>query len=202
MVDWCHKGRTTMDATNSHGTSLAGQMLVAMPGMRDPRFARTVIYMCAHSPEGAMGLVVNRAIEQVSFTALLEQLEIEDTGLGLPFSIHFGGPVETGRGFVLHSPDYRRDGTLVVSGSVALTATIDIVRAIARGDGPKRHLLALGYSGWGPGQLDAEIRANAWLQVDADDDLVFGSVLDQKWIRAMAKLGIDPRMLLDVAGHA
>jgi putative transcriptional regulator len=191
-----------MDATNSHGTSLAGQMLVAMPGMRDPRFARTVIYMCAHSPEGAMGLVVNRAIEQVSFTALLEQLEIEDTGLGLPFSIHFGGPVETGRGFVLHSPDYRRDGTLVVSGSVALTATIDIVRAIARGDGPKRHLLALGYSGWGPGQLDAEIRANAWLQVDADDDLVFGSVLDQKWIRAMAKLGIDPRMLLDVAGHA
>jgi putative transcriptional regulator len=191
-----------MDATNSHGTSLAGQMLVAMPGMRDPRFARTVIYMCAHSPEGAMGLVVNRAIEQVSFTALLEQLEIEDTGLGLPFSIHFGGPVETGRGFVLHSPDYRRDGTLVVSGSVALTATIDIVRAIARGDGPKRHLLALGYSGWGPGQLDAEIRANAWLQVDADDDLVFGSILDQKWIRAMAKLGIDPRMLLDVAGHA
>lgn len=191
-----------MDATNSHGTSLAGQMLVAMPGMRDPRFARTVIYMCAHSSEGAMGLVVNRAIEQVSFAALLEQLEIEDTVPGLPISVQFGGPVETGRGFVLHSPDYRRDGTLVVSGSVALTATIDIVRAIARGDGPKRHLLALGYSGWGPGQLDAEILANAWLQVDADDELVFGSVLDQKWIRAMAKLGIDPRMLLDVAGHA
>lgn len=191
-----------MDTNDSHKASLAGQMLVAMPGMRDPRFAKTVIYLCAHTPEGAMGLVVNRAIEQVSFSALLEQLEIEEPGPRLPFSIHFGGPVETGRGFVLHSPDYRRDGTLVVSGSVALTATLDIVRAIARGDGPRRHLLALGYAGWGPGQLDAEILANAWLQVDADDDLVFSPVLDQKWIRAMAKLGIDPRMLSDVAGHA
>lgn len=183
-------------------TSLVGQLLIAMPGMSDPRFARTVIYMCAHSAEGAMGLVVNRALEQISLAELLQQLEIDATAVDDSVPVNFGGPVETGRGFVLHSPDYMREGTLVVTSSVSLTATIDILKAIASGSGPRRHLLALGYAGWGPGQLDSEILANGWLHVDADEELVFGTELDQKWDRAMAKLGINPILLSDAAGHA
>lgn len=183
-------------------TSLVGQLLVAMPGMSDPRFARTVIYMCAHSAEGAMGLVVNRALEQISLAELLQQLEIDATAVDDKVAVNFGGPVETGRGFVLHSPDYMREGTLVVTEGVSLTATIDILKAIASGSGPRRHLLALGYAGWGPGQLDSEILANGWLHVDADEELVFGPALDQKWDRAMAKLGINPMLLSDAAGHA
>lgn len=183
-------------------TSLVGQLLVAMPGMSDPRFARTVIYMCAHSAEGAMGLVVNRAFEQISLAELLQQLEIDATAVDDKVAVNFGGPVETGRGFVLHSPDYMREGTLVVTEGVSLTATIDILKAIASGSGPRRHLLALGYAGWGPGQLDFEILANGWLHVDADEELVFGPALDQKWDRAMAKLGINPMLLSDAAGHA
>jgi putative transcriptional regulator len=116
--------------------------------------------------------------------------------------VHFGGPVEAGRGFVLHSADYLQEGTLQVSEGVSLTATLDILKAIAAGDGPRRHLLALGYAGWGPGQLDQEIRANGWLTVDADEDLLFGAALERKWDQAMAKVGIDPRMLSDAAGHA
>jgi len=170
--------------------------------MSDPRFARTVIYMCAHSAEGAMGLVVNRAFEQISLAELLQQLEIDATAVDDKVAVNFGGPVETGRGFVLHSPDYMREGTLVVTEGVSLTATIDILKAIASGSGPRRHLLALGYAGWGPGQLDSEILANGWLHVDADEELVFGPALDQKWDRAMAKLGINPMLLSDAAGHA
>jgi putative transcriptional regulator len=149
-----------------------------------------------------MGLVVNRAMEELSFGDLLQQLEIDASGIAEDLHVHFGGPVETGRGFVLHSPDYMQEGTLRVSEKVALTATVDILRAIAAGAGPARHLLALGYSGWGPGQLDSEIRANGWLHVPADDELVFGADLEGKWGRAMAKIGIDPRMLSETAGHA
>lgn len=182
---------------------LAGQLLVAMPGMMDPRFAKTVIYMCAHNADGAMGLVVNKLIESLSFPDLLAQLGIESVGIGDQIKIHFGGPVESSRGFVLHSPDYRRDATLVVDEQVALTATVDILKAIAIGSGPRRSLLALGYAGWGPGQLDDEIKANGWLHVAADDELVFGGGnVEDKWGQAMAKLGIDPRMLSDSAGHA
>lgn len=184
-------------------SELVGQLLVAMPGMPDPRFAGTVIYMCAHSAEGAMGIVINRPLESVSYCGLLSQLGIEpwlDERTLRP--VHFGGPVETGRGFVLHSPDYLHDGSLVVAEQVALTATVDVLKAIAGGSGPRRHLLALGYSGWGPGQLDSEIRSNGWLNVDADDGLVFDEDLDSKWERAMAKIGIDPRMLSEDAGHA
>jgi putative transcriptional regulator len=181
---------------------LVGQLLVAMPGMRDPRFAKTVVYMCAHSPEGAMGLVINRVLESLTFGDLLEQLGITPPPAERAINIHFGGPVETGRGFVLHSPDYRQEGTLVVASDVSLTATVDILRAIAAGRGPRHRLLALGYAGWGPGQLDGEIRANGWLHVAADEDLVFDSNLGSKWDRAMAKIGIDPRMLSDAAGHA
>jgi putative transcriptional regulator len=181
---------------------LVGQLLVAMPGMRDPRFSKSVVFMCAHSPEGAMGLVINRALESLTFGDLLEQLQITPAPAERAINIHFGGPVETSRGFVLHSPDYRQDGTLVVADHISLTATVDILRAIAAGQGPRHHLLALGYAGWGPGQLDGEIRANGWLHVAADEALVFDRNLDSKWERAMAKIGIDPRMLSDAAGNA
>ncbi len=181
---------------------LTGQLLIAMPGMPDERFAKTVIYLCAHSSDGAMGLVVNKPLDDLSLPDLLEQLEIDSVGMGDPIRVHFGGPVETGRGFVLHSPDYFNDGTLMVDEGIALTATVDILRAIADGDGPHHSLLALGYAGWGPGQLDTEIKSNGWLHVAADADLVFGADGDDKWRRAMAKIGIDPLMLSDEAGHA
>ncbi|MFQ5765090.1 MAG: YqgE/AlgH family protein [Rhodospirillales bacterium] len=181
---------------------LAGQLLIAMPGMRDPRFEKTVIYMCAHNADGAMGLVVNRALESLTFPDMLEQLGIEPGAGGDGINVHFGGPVESGRGFVLHTPDYLQDATMVVDQDMALTATVDILRAIAGGNGPRRSLLALGYAGWGPGQLDSEIMSNGWLHVAADSDLVFGSDLDDKWDQAMQKIGVDPRMLSDEAGHA
>lgn len=181
---------------------LTGQMLIAMPGMQDPRFVKTVIYLCAHNAEGAMGLVVNRLIESLTFPDLLAQLGIESVGIGDQIKIHFGGPVESSRGFVLHTADYLRDATLQVDESVALTATIDILKAIATGGGPRQSLLALGYAGWGPGQLDNEIKANGWLHVPADDRLLFGADMDAKWEQAMGKIGIDPRMLSEEAGHA
>ncbi|NQV45610.1 MAG: YqgE/AlgH family protein [Rhodospirillales bacterium] len=183
-------------------TYLTGQLLVAMPGIGDERFSKTVIYLCAHSEEGAMGLVINQEIDSLTFPDLLEQLGIEPDPVATQIQVQFGGPVESGRGFVLHSPDYVQDGTLVVDNSIALTATVDILRAIADGEGPRNTMLALGYAGWGPGQLDTEIRSNGWLHVPADDELVFGGDLDSKWERAMTKIGIDPRMLSDVAGNA
>lgn len=181
---------------------LAGQLLVAMPQMQDPRFARTVIYLCAHTPEGAMGLVLNRLVDSVTFPDLLEQLGIEPAISGEEIRVHFGGPVESGRGFVLHTAEYHREGTLPINGAIALTATIDILRDMARGVGPRQRLLALGYAGWGPGQLDAEIQANGWLQVPADEQLVFGQDLEAKWEQALAKLGIEHGRLSGHAGHA
>jgi len=183
-------------------TSLAGQLLIAMPQMQDPRFQRSVILMCAHNEEGAMGIVVNRLLDQFDLTELMRQLGIAAQGLRGRKRVHFGGPVEGGRGFVLHSPDYVEASTLVVADVFALTATLEILRAIGRGDGPRRSFLALGYSGWGPGQLDAEIQANGWLTVAPDDDIVFGAALDDKWQRALAKLGVHPLTLSDDAGHA
>ena len=181
---------------------LSGQLLIAMPGMKDPRFAKTVIYMCAHSADGAMGLVINKVLDSLSFPDLLEQLGLDGSGDGERIDVHFGGPVESGRGFVLHTSDYAQEATLVVDGEVGLTATVDILKAIAEGSGPKRCFLALGYSGWRPGQLDQEIMRNGWLSVTPDVDLVFGPDLDSKWEKSMDKIGIDPRMLSDTAGHA
>lgn len=182
--------------------SLTGQFLVAMPSMADPRFARTVIYLCAHGPEGAMGLVINKPMPTIRFPDLLEQLGIEAGREAEAMRVHFGGPVESGRGFVLHSADFMREGTMMVDSAVALTATIDVLRAIANGAGPRQHLLALGYAGWGPGQLDVEIQANGWLQVPADAAILFDEDLSTKWERAIAKLGITPAMLSADAGHA
>lgn len=182
-------------------TSLTGQLLIAMPQMQDPRFMKSVIFMCAHTAEGAMGLVVNKVVEQPSMADLLRQLGISGNGFAAS-RVHFGGPVEAGRGFVLHSPDYSEEGTLMVEGRIGLTATLDILRAIGRGEGPRHSLLALGYAGWGPGQLDAEIQANGWLHVDADDTLIFDDSADDKWRRAIGKLGVDPLALSGDAGHA
>jgi putative transcriptional regulator len=184
-------------------TSLAGQLLVAMPQMGDPRFARSVIYMCAHSGDaGAMGLVINKPIGSLTMGELFDQLEISPRGAGTARPVHFGGPVETGRGFVLHTTDYQEEATLRVEGNIAVTATLEILRAIGRGQGPRQSLLALGYAGWGPGQLDAEIQANGWLSVAADDAIVFDADHDGKWQRALAKLGIDLSMLSTEAGRA
>jgi putative transcriptional regulator len=183
-------------------TSLAGQMLIAMPQMQDRRFERSVILLCAHNEDGAMGLVINKLIESLTLPELLIQLGIDGDGLRGKPHVHFGGPVESGRGFVLHSDDYSEEGTINVGGHLALTATLDILRAIGRGDGPRRSLLALGYAGWGPGQLEEEIQRNSWLSVSPDEALLFGEDAGGKWRQAMAKLNIDPLLLSDSAGHA
>jgi len=184
------------------GHYLTGQFLIAMPGMPDPRFARTVIFMCAHSADGAMGLVINKPMPSISFPELLAQLEIDAQEDVSQCRVQLGGPVEAGRGFVLHSTDFVREGTMVVDERIALTATVDILKAIAGGDGPRDHLLTLGYAGWGPGQLDAEIQANGWLSMRADYDILFDADLSTKWERSIAKLGISPSMLSGEAGHA
>jgi putative transcriptional regulator len=189
---------------------LDGQLLIAMPVMSDPRFARSVIYMCAHSEDGAMGLVINQRASHISFPDLLGRLGIvpsESEGHLSDdirtMSIHVGGPVETGRGFVLHSSDYFvNDSTLPIEDGVCLTATIDILKAIAAGHGPNRAILALGYAGWSPGQLESEIQANGWLNCPADFDLIFNPDVETKYTRALAKLGIDPSHLVSDAGHA
>ncbi len=189
---------------------LEGHVLVAMPGMTDQRFARSVIYLCAHSKEGAMGLVINQRAKRVKFSDLLVQLEVidEQEVIRLPkragaLQVLKGGPVETQRGFVLHSSDYHvEDTTMPIDKAVSLTATVDILRAIAKDAGPYQAVLALGYAGWGAGQLEKEIQQNGWLSCEADADLVFGEDLESKYARAMRKIGIDPAMLVSEAGHA
>jgi putative transcriptional regulator len=183
-------------------SSLAGQLLVAMPQMSDPRFSRTVIYMCAHSSQGAMGLVVNRVFDKMSFPELLSQLNIESGPQTRRIRIHAGGPVESAHGFVLHSDDYVRQGTMRVTDGIALTATVDILKAIAEGDGPRHSLLALGYAGWGPGQLESEIIRNSWLTVPCSQSLIFTSEVERVWERALAILGANPTTLSGEAGHA
>ncbi|WP_112322334.1 YqgE/AlgH family protein [Oceanibium sediminis] len=182
---------------------LDGKLLVAMPGMGDPRFDHSVIFMCAHSEEGAMGLMINKPARELSFKELLSQLEVsEETPPKAP-DIYFGGPVEHGRGFVLHTADYRIDGaTMDVEGGFAMTATLDILRDIAGGRGPSQSLLTLGYAGWAPGQLESEIQANGWLVADADASLLFDLDPKQRWAAAMEKIGIDPRLLSSDGGRA
>ncbi|HZD25519.1 MAG TPA: YqgE/AlgH family protein [Alphaproteobacteria bacterium] len=181
---------------------LTGQLLIAMPSIGDPRFERTVIYICAHSTDGAMGLIVNRLAEEIDFDELLDQLDVDHNGGSHDLRVHVGGPVETGRGFVLHTLDYQQDSTLVVSDSIGLTATVDILRAIAEDRGPAHCLLALGYAGWAAGQLDTEIQANGWLNAPADLALVFDDDIDGKWRRALTKVGVDLSFLSSHAGHA
>jgi putative transcriptional regulator len=179
-----------------------GHLLVAMPQMEDPRFERTVIYMCAHNKDGAMGLVVNKIFDAITFPDLLEQLSIESGPKTDQIRVLFGGPVESARGFVLHSDDYVRDGTLKVRGGFALTATVDILKAMAAGEGPRNSLLALGYAGWGPGQLENEVGANGWLVVPANPSLVFDENLQEKWQHALAATGVTVASLSGFAGRA
>ncbi|MCQ4161777.1 YqgE/AlgH family protein [Roseomonas sp. GC11] len=181
---------------------LGGQLLVAMPGMQDPRFVRTVICLCAHSADGAMGIVLNKPLSNISFEELMKQLEVEPTPPQRQIRLMAGGPVEGGRGFVLHTNDWASEGSLQVTGGVALTASLDILKAIAGGGGPRLGLLALGYAGWGPGQLEDEMLRNAWLNVPADESLLFGGTPDDKWRMALAKLRVDPLLLSGHAGHA
>ena len=189
---------------------LDGQMLIAMPVMGDPRFERSVIYMCAHSAEGAMGIIVNHPAGSIDFPQLLMQLDIIKSADQIkvqenaePMQVLKGGPVDTGRGFVLHSSDFFiQDATLRIDQDICLTATVDILKAIAKGAGPRHAILALGYAGWAPGQLENEIQHNGWLHCPADPDLVFGSAVEDKYPRALRKIGIDPGMLSNEAGHA
>lgn len=189
---------------------LDGQLLVAMPGMTDDRFSRAVIYICAHSAEGAMGIVLNRPAANVNMPDLLVQLEIapEVERIRLAervgnMQVLMGGPVETTRGFVLHSPDFHiAQSTLPIDDGVCLTATIDILRAIAAGDGPQQAVLALGYAGWGAGQLELEMQANGWLNCPADAELIFNMSADIRYEMALRRIGIDPAMLSMEAGHA
>ena len=183
--------------------SLTGYLLVAMPQMLDQRFARSVVYICAHSDEaGAMGLVINKLLGSLTMSELFAQLDISPSGAAGSRPVHFGGPVEGGRGFVLHSADYNEEATLLVDNNIALTATLDVLRAIGQGQGPRQSLFALGYAGWAPGQLDAEIQANGWLSVPADNAIIFDPDHEHKWRRALAKLGVDLTLLSSAAGHA
>lgn len=189
--------------------TLEGQLLIAMPSMSDRRFARSVIYLCAHSEDGAMGLIINHLATHISFPGLLERLGIVPHGAEdgisndiLTRQVHIGGPVETGRGFVLHSSDYfANNSTLEIDNGISLTATLDILKAIAAGEGPSQAILALGYAGWSAGQLESEMRANGWLHCPADLDLIFDADLDAKYARSFAKIGVDPSHLVSEAGH-
>lgn len=189
---------------------LEGQVLIAMPTMSDPRFERALVYICAHSDEGAMGLVINKRAKDIDFAELMSRLNMPEGADEIKFDIpqrepvvHFGGPVEPGRGFVLHSGEYNSKlNTLAIDENVGLTATLDVLQEIAIGRGPEKSLLALGYAGWSPGQLENEILHNGWLHCPADSDLLFGCTVDSKYDAALDKLGVDPVLLSSDAGHA
>ena len=182
---------------------LTGKLLIAMPGMGDPRFEASVVFLCSHSDEGAMGLIVNKPAPEVPLTELLEQLDIAPAAPGLDRPVHFGGPVEGGRGFVLHSPDYGSQiHTLQVTPEIGMTATLDVLEDIGRGAGPEKALMLLGYAGWRPGQLESELGQNGWLTADASADLVFEVPDDRKWGAALKTLGVEPVMLSGDAGRA
>lgn len=187
---------------------LEGHFLIAMPGLEGGVFERSVVYICAHSSAGAMGFIINRP-QQITFTDVLLHLNMlsQTDAIMLPdqtrqFPVLCGGPVEAGRGFVLHSDDYSGDSSIPVSEDISLTSTLDIVRAISSGEGPKKATLLLGYAGWGPGQLENEISSNGWLNCPASEDLIFDRSLNNKYERALGLMGVDPRMLSAEAGHA
>jgi putative transcriptional regulator len=190
-----------MDEIGTDG-QLTGQLLIAMPAMNTPHFAQAVIYMCAHTPEGAMGIVVNRPLASPSFGDLLHQLDVTPSPPARQLDLFRGGPVDAARGFMLHTADWTGDGSLMVDREMALTASLDVLKAVADGGGPRQGFLALGYAGWGPGQLDREMTENAWLSAPARMDIVFGPDHQTKWQRAMAILKVNPIMLSGEMGHA
>ena len=185
------------------GPWLEGKLLIAMPDMSDPRFRKTVIFMCAHSPSGALGIIINKYAGDLRLSELLEQIGLQCATEMADQPVQLGGPVETERGFVLHSRDFFLDEvTLPVSDQIGLTASVEVLRAIADGKGPVQSVVALGYAGWGPGQLEAEMQANAWLHCDGDSDILFSPDMGAKWDMALAKLGVDPSSLSGQSGHA
>lgn len=190
------------DPTSDDDLTLTGQLLIAMPAMDDPNFAHSVILLCAHTHEGAMGIVLNQPLAKPSFDALLAQLDVLPVPPARQIQLCQGGPVDHGRGFVLHTSDWVSDGSLRVDDRLALTASLDVLQEIAQGGGPQRGLLALGYSSWGPGQLDREMQDNVWLSAPALLDLLFDEDHETKWRRALAILRVDPLLLSQVAGHA
>lgn len=200
--------KKVLESAHIHPDLLIGEspfrnsLLVAMPRLEDGFFTKSVIYLCAHSAAGAMGIVINQELQDVAFADLLSQLHLPRPPKPVNPVIHFGGPVETGRGFVLHSTDFVRKETVRIADNLCITGTVDILRAISEGHGPCKSIFALGYSGWGAGQLEAEMQSNTWLTVPADDDLLFGPDLPSKWERAMARVGVDPILLSAEVGHA
>lgn len=183
--------------------NLNGKLLLAMPDMNDPRFDHSVIYICDHSDEGAMGLIINKPKPKLQCVELLRELQIDVDGIVCDKLVHYGGPVERARGFVLHSPEYStEDGTIKVEGGLSMTVTVDVLKDIARGEGPVRSILALGCAGWGPAQLEGEIMQNSWLTCDATENLVFCANNDAKWEMALASLGVSSQLLTSTAGRA
>lgn len=184
-------------------SSLTGRLLLAMPQMEDPRFQRAVIFVCAHDQNGAMGLIINNIMPGVAMAELLEQLDITaPVAPPIENPVMSGGPVESARGFVLHSSDFHQPETITIADDLCVTGTLDALRAIAAGEGPDKMLFMLGYAGWGAGQLDREMKDNSWLVADADSAIIFETDPDKKWERALRKIGIDPSMLSMTAGRA
>lgn len=181
---------------------LTGQLLLAMPHMKDPRYEKAVIFICGHDTNGAMGLVINKHLGDLTLKGLLDYLNLSQDAIKRDLPIFFGGPVDSGRGFVLHSNDFTHPGTISLGTKISLTATVDVLQSIAEGDGPKDCLLAMGYVGWAPGQLDAELHSNKWLQIEADPELLFEVPVEKRWTKAMAKLGVTPEALSEEFGQA
>lgn len=196
--------------TRTDMTHLIGKLLIAMPSMPDPRFAHSVVFLCAHSESGAMGVIINKPLPDLNLLTLMEHLNIDaaEAGGGLGSDavdgpVHFGGPIETSRGFVLHSPDFfNPEGSLQVSDGIVLSTSVEVLAEMARGQGPAQSIVALGYAGWGPKQLDGEIQAGGWLIADAAPDMLFGTEDTGKWSAALSKIGVDPRLLSGATGHA
>jgi putative transcriptional regulator len=183
---------------------LAGKLIIAMPTMSDPRFKRSVVCICAHNEDGAIGIIINKIIESLSFSKIINQLKLKKnmTKNGHKNHIYFGGPVETERGFILHSADYSSENSTSINSEISMTASTEILQALIDGNGPNKSIVALGYAGWGPGQLDTEIQSNAWLSVESDLELVFSAKTAEKWDMALEKIGVNPALLSTEAGRA
>ena len=183
---------------------LAGKLIIAMPTMSDPRFKRSVVCICAHNEDGAIGIIINKIIESLSFSKIIKQLKLNKNMTKNDYKnhIYFGGPVETERGFILHSADYSSENSTSINSEISMTASTEILQALIDGNGPNKSIVALGYAGWGPGQLDTEIQSNAWLSVESDLELVFSAKTAEKWDMALEKMGVNPALLSTEAGRA
>ena len=182
--------------------SLAGKLLIATPVMLDVRFEHAVILLCGHDEQGAMGIVINKLVENLQLSQILEQLDIKIKRPKKEIPIHYGGPIEMGRGFALHSTDYLHESSIKVSDDFALTSNADILKIISVGRKPQSKMLALGYAGWSPGQLETELLSNGWIQANADHDIVFETPVSKKWEKALEKVGVRPEMFSTSFGHA